>query len=140
MDFETKNSISFALAYLKKEICRHKSNNIFARSIWRKATKLFWTKSKTEIIGETVYVQTGILSRWPFFSTWFIDSRRSQWSSNKLFCGYWPIDSIESITLYGEKEKTRIANIIMEDKNKVGGLTLPNIFYPIMDKEAKAIE
>ena len=41
----------------------------------------------------------------------------------KLFCGYQQIDS----KVYSKSKRPRIANKIFKGKNKVGGLTLPDV-------------
>ena len=44
-------------------------------------------------------------------------------SLSKSFCGYLPADS----KIYMGKQRPRIANTVVKDKNKVGGLTLLNV-------------
>lgn len=56
-----------------------------------------------------------------FFPIWFIDSMQSRRKSQQAILWVWKIDS----KVYVEKQRPRIANNILKEKNKVGVLALP---------------
>lgn len=83
----------------------------------RKIIKHWWKKSKTKIKGEAFYVHRwvdSVLLRHQFLPTWCIDSTQFQQKSKQIIL--WILKKY----LKADMERQKIANTILQEKNKVG--------------------